>query len=706
MSARVSLYSNIKQTRGGDTTDIDLFISDVKSGKWSNNIIDYRTGKIPKTALPYVTISGEFTERKIAGLKEHSGFICIDIDKVDPNEVKELLCADKYTYACWTSVSGAGVAALFRINPKKHAESFDGLSEYLFSQYQIIVDPSGRDVCRARFISYDPELYHNPGAAKFTKYPQQKQAIKKLPKIIYVQNDFDDIINQITSRNIDLVDSYQDWRNVAFALTDKFGEGGRNYFHLISRISNKYKPDKCDKQYTACLKHNGSGITIATLYYLAKQAGIATISAKTKLIGTAAAQAKKGGRNAADTVTLLKNVEGIPEQESEGIVKQVFENNIDFDAEDGLVCELEIWLRQNYNFRRNVINRKIDNGGAPMEGRHFNSIFIQAKKMNDKTTFDLIERIINSDFTPDYNPLKDFIKINKERKPSGCIKALCDTIISDMPRQYIELFITKWLVGIIQSIEDEFSSLMLVLSGSKQNTGKTTWFRRLLPREIRQYYAESKLDAGKDDEILMCQKIIIMDDEMGGKSKRDADKLKTLTSKKWFTLREPYGRGNVDLRRLAVLCGTSNDEALLNDPTGNRRILPIRVLDIDKEAYNEIDKTDLFIEAYHLYEAKYTAELTSDEIAYLAENTVDFQAVSVERELIQKYLDHPTGTHDTRFMTATDIKVELEKYTQQRININKLGHELRNAGYNRTAKKISGVTAYGYEIKDKGYPAI
>lgn len=47
------------------------------------------------------------------------------------------------------------------------------------------------------------------------------------------------------------------------------------------------------------------------------------------------------------------------------------------------------------------------------------------------------------------------------------------------------------------------------------------------------------------------------------------------------------------LERLAVLCGTSNDEEIINDPTGNRRIIPINILDIDHEKFEEINKTDL-----------------------------------------------------------------------------------------------------------------
>ena len=75
----------------------------------------------------------------------------------------------------------------------------------------------------------------------------------------------------------------------------------------------------------------------------------------------------------------------------------------------------------------------------------------------------------------------------------------------------------------------------------------------------------------------MTKKWIILDDEYGGKSKREEKRLKEITSKAWINIREPYGRVSVDLRRLSVFCGTSNESQILNDPTGNRRILPIHI---------------------------------------------------------------------------------------------------------------------------------
>ena len=700
-AGNISVFNNVKHLSNGGTMDILSYLYAIKNGRWNNEIIDYRNNKIEKIALPLATICGVFSYRSIAGLVEPSGFICIDIDDIDPVVVKQQLAADKYTFAAWKSVGGKGVAAVFKINPKKHAESFLGLSEYLFSTYGIVVDPSGKDVSRARFVSTDHELFINEGSAKFAIYPPpKKKALTKLPQQVFVQSDFDEIVAQVADRGVDLVDSYFDWVTVAFALSDKFGEAGRGYFHTLSGISHKYSPDKCDKQYSACLNHKGTGITIASFYYMAKQAGIVTVSAKPKLIGTTAFQAKTTGRWAESAVQLLLDLERSPADISRDVVDQVFNSNIEFEDNESILEDLMIYLRQNYTFRRNELTRKIENSGVPMETKDLNTVFINTKKAIDKTSFELMERVINSDFTQDYNPLTEFIQANRHRQPSGLIVQLCNSIRSSQPKEYKELFITKWLVGIVESIEGDFSPLMLVLSGSRQGTGKTEWFRRLLPRDIRSYYAESKLDAGKDDEILMTSKLLIVDDEMGGKSKKETARLKELTSKKWFSLREPYGRHNVDLRRLAVLGGTSNDSDLLNDPTGNRRIIPIEVIDyIDKELYNSIDKTDLLMEVYHLHKSGFTSVLSKEEIEYLASQTEDFQAPSVERELLMAYYELPPDDLHREFLTTSEIKARIEMQSGQRLNINKLGQELKKCGFERVSKGKRAARRYGYYVK-------
>ncbi|WP_372642521.1 PriCT-2 domain-containing protein [Ancylomarina sp.] len=82
------------------------------------------------------------------------------------------------------------------------------------------------------------------------------------------------LVQMIESGNIDITQGYENWRNIGFSLAESLGETGRNYFHRISCFSPDYNREKCDKQYSNCLKCRGGGITIASLFWIAKTYGV------------------------------------------------------------------------------------------------------------------------------------------------------------------------------------------------------------------------------------------------------------------------------------------------------------------------------------------------------------------------------------------------------------------------------------------------
>lgn len=165
-----------------------------------------------------------------------------------------------------------------------------------------------------------------------------------------------------------------------------------------------------------------------------------------------------------------------------------------------------------------------------------------------------------------------------------------------------------------------------------------------------------------------------------------------------FSLREPYGKANVTLKRLATLCGTCNERDVLDDPTGNRRIIIIEAhARFDYELYNSIDKQQLLAEAKSLWLDGERPILDDQDIIELEKTTDgEYSKVSFEEEMIQKYFLPPADDKNNPwdFMTTSDIKLHLEQHTKEKININKLGSRLRKLGYIRKADR----NKYGYGI--------
>lgn len=367
------------------------------------------------------------------------------------------------------------------------------------------------------------------------------------------------------------------------------------------------------------------------------------------------------------------------------------------------------FLNDRYQLRYNIITGNVENTAVTINGHYqiiddneINTMYITMAAMftdrNGKVSKDVLTSYIFSKHITQYDPFKDFIDRHQPvPRNETLIQDLANCIETDTKDAY--KYIKHWGVGMIASIYGSQSPLTLVLAGEKINTGKTEFFRRLLPDELKYYYAESALDLGKDDDILMCRKLIIMDDEFGGKSKRDQKRFKGLTSKQGMSIRLPYGRTTTEMRRICSLCGTSNDMELLSDPYGNRRILPIHVLSIDHARYNAIDKTQLFMAFYDLYNSGFHWKFKQEDIIALNNDSQNFLSTNTEAELIQMFFVLPDNDSAGELMTATAIRQYIEYESRQKItNIPKFSTELKNLGFKQTIIKNNGLTQRLYRV--------
>lgn len=699
--------------------EFDDYLDKIKDGDFQDEVLKYRTGKIDKNSLRGVTASGVFSYRTSKSLLQHSGIIAIDVDVKDQTRkdfdlLKEELKNDSYIYSFHHSVGGFGIVCYIKINSEKHLESFLSLEKYFLDNYKIIIDKSCKNVDRYRFVSYDPDLYVNRKSKIWKSYLQKKN-IEPKTNYVYSDNDLDFVFQQIADKGLDLTNDYSDWYKIGAGLEHKYGSKGRDLFHLVSQNSPKYEQKAVDDLYDILEKRHSEKIaTIGTFLWLAKNAGCEIKTKRTETIERIAKVRRKsvgtsGGAKDVDsakkeTIRYLSEVETISGEDVENIVVQVFElpeTELNVKSSD-VLADLEAFLKT-FNLRFNEITRNYELNGEPMTDRDYNTIFIKAlKQVDERTTKDRLFSLIDSENTISYSPFKEFFDKYKHLKPTGNFEKLCGCVnysqvtYANGSKQevydYLELFLKKWLLGIISSMHGTYSLLILVLTGGQGN-GKTKFFRSLLPDELMSFYAESKLDEGKDSEILMTKKLIIMDDEFGGKSKQDAKRLKELSSKQWFNLRRPFGRTSEDLRRLAVLCGTSNDDEVINDPTGNRRIIPVNIIDIDTDKMDEINKIDLFIELYHEWrEIGDGWMLSKDDIEILNNCTTLNEQPSAEEEMILKYFAPTTVLGGNALcLTNTEIKGYInEKNPHIQINPYKLGLSLKKLGFFKTEKKISG----------------
>src|SRR5262249_16929421 len=121
-----------------------------------------------KRKLHAVLWSGAFSQRKNDALTQHSGLLCADLDSLNGQlpAVREKLKASPHLWAVFLSPSGEGLKAVFRVpaGGSTRPGSVRSVKQHVLELTGVQIDESGKDVARLCFLSYDPDLYHNPGA--------------------------------------------------------------------------------------------------------------------------------------------------------------------------------------------------------------------------------------------------------------------------------------------------------------------------------------------------------------------------------------------------------------------------------------------------------------------------------------------------------------------------------------------------------------
>jgi predicted P-loop ATPase len=365
----------------------------------------------------------------------------------------------------------------------------------------------------------------------------------------------------------------------------------------------------------------------------------------------------------------------------------------------------------NEHIMRNAITLSLEKNGEVLTEHDINTIFIELKIINPqskgltKQNFDIC---LNSSFIPIINPLAEFFNsVKKDITPSGYIDQIIDSLVIEPnaelekligTKEVVKRLFTKWITGCVASIYGKnYNCLMFVLIGPK-GCGKTEFFRRLLPDKISDYFAQSKFDQGKDSEALMCERLLILNDELDGLHAKEAKTFRNFISANYYTYRPPYGKQNMTRKRLASVCGASNERSIITDAENNRRIIPVEIRGVNHTKYNAVCKRSLFIEAYNLYaKEKFDWNLNAEEMRYLDLLSEKYESPQLEYELIQKFFLTKNDAASIE-LTASEIKAEIEERTKQRLSLHKIGSNLKRLGFECNMVKRNGKTAQVYSV--------
>lgn len=663
MKDTLSLYVNMKSTEVKDNISLENYCAFVKHGTYKDQVLAGRAlkkliedpkdehaikYKELKSKQPCVTGSCVMNDgQKIeSNIKSMNGYIVIDIDTDLSMENISALRADRYTRVLHSSFGGDGACIFVPINMQKNfRDSFKGLAQYYYDNYNIIIDHACSNPNRLRYMSYDPELFENTRASTFTHKALPKEPKPKELNFVFTTSDFDLLMEQIREKGIDLCkEEYDRYVRIGMALASKFGLDGEQYFHHICSYGSKYNPDHAKRDYAGFCKRTQGKSTIATIYYLCKEAGLSIYSERTKQIINRVKIAKSQGSPTFDSIAknMLSAHEVMLNDGDKELVNELITSTVDFskEAQEGLsdIKKVLNFIVDAYNPTYDEIKKEYYVNGVKREDRTANDIYIDCL---DNFDFSIkasdVTAILNSSASVQFNKVEDFFK-NNTHNEIGYIEQYARAIKPES--EYNVWAFKRWLVGTVHNWTTHkgdkiVSPLTLVLTGRGQGIGKTSFFRNILPEELDGYFAEDKLDAKSNDSMFnLVSNLIVYDDEFGGSAMKDVKMWKSLSDTNTLTKRRPYGKNPETMKRIAGLCGSTNEDDIIKDVTGNRRILPIHVESIDYNLITTMDKAKLLVEAYNeLKEGFYWIIRTAEDIAYLNSETENHQQVIPAEEL-------------------------------------------------------------------------
>ena len=324
------------------------------------------------------------------------------------------------------------------------------------------------------------------------------------------------------------------------------------------------------------------------------------------------------------------------------------------------VKEIEDFLRDRTMLRFNTVTHRVEcheptefntdvpGGWEPITNRELMSQW-RAMSFEKRVREADMKNLIDSDFVPKYNPFEFYLKRlppwNEDKGDYIMELSLSVNVKGDGEEQMLFYeYLKKWLVAMVASWVDPLvvNNVILVLIGP-QGIYKTTWFNFLLPPELRQFFY-TKTNAefrNKDDLLVLSQYGLLCCEELDTMKPPDMNRLKAAVTMPYIDVRAPFERYPEHRPHIASFCGTGNNVQFLTDSTGNRRWLPFEVESIESPWQNPLNYEGIYSQAYRLYRDGFRFYFSQEEVNRLNRHNEQFEAVNLERELIDTYFRIP-----------------------------------------------------------------
>ena len=364
--------------------------------------------------------------------------------------------------------------------------------------------------------------------------------------------------------------------------------------------------------------------------------------------------------------------------------KNMLINGEALDASQEATLVIEQFLNENYRFRQNILNGKVEYAILPKAGdaadglsngldeadltfnpltrKALNSIVIRAKrenimkKGNPKTE---IADFVESDEIPVYNPVQVFLDNLPKWDGENHVGRLFNRLpgISTEQQYFLSVWLRSAVAHWLQMDMLHGNECVPTLIGD-QGCGKTTFVRRLLPMSLREYYLDHLNLSNKfDKEMALTNNLFVNLDELDAIRPSQQSSLKQTLSVSKVNGRPIYGCTQEDRPRFASFVATTNNRHPLKDATGSRRYICIQIPDgklIDNAG--DINYGQLYAQVvYELRELKAPYWFNNDEVARIQQLNQEYMEQKDIAEIVQACFRKPNEGEEVKSMSCSEL---------------------------------------------------
>ena len=581
----VTTYRGFSAVSGETTFTQDM--ADIKNGKHAKLIIKIASlvaqGKVEeanhvKKQLPFRTLTANYRERRLApSITRYNPVITLDIDDLEEGQLEQtrtLINEDPHTLGSFLSPKRHGYKLFVFMQTEYtrrlydrlrqgevtyatleeiHLKLYSAAKEHYEALLGVEVDGSGKDISRGYFMSFDPHAYINaalleqisPLPARIIPPAKKENSPKKTPV---------ETVHPLPASSAATPQDAKPWEKLIFSQavtavkrTTKFRAGNRDNF--LFALGNKCYSKGLDEQ---------------TAIRLAKN---------------------EFGQEYPDVESPLHNAYIYTDKTSEAATKK--------EEKKPVINQVMSFLEEHYGIRRNLILDRLEfmpytlsadagKGYRPMRGKDYNTIFVDLQMAGISCYQNFLRAVIDSNYAKEFNPYTDYLYALPPWDGTDYIAQLADTLTTENRELWQEGF-KRWIVGLVDcALSDEDMNQLVIILYSEQGKGKSSWIRRLLPPEWKEYFYNGIIDpSNKDDARLLATRIIINMEEFEGVKPGELAALKRIIAQDNVTQRKAYDIEAFTLPRHCSFIASTNNRQCLQDIGGNRRFLPITVTGID-----------------------------------------------------------------------------------------------------------------------------